>query len=152
MPLWLLTAFIAVEEVATADLFKIIALDAMDVTRTEVDVVGSNLEDVEDKRKLLLDMTLLLLMLMVPQLKNMVPLQMMLMALLLKALLTMSMMTTVAVLLLLMLMVPLLKNMVLLLTMPMVLQLLMPMVPLLLMPMVLLRDLLIMMTTVLMFL
>jgi len=150
--LWLLTAFIAVEEVATADLFKIIALDAMDVTRTEVDVVGSNLEDVEDKRKLLLDMTLLLLMLMVPQLKNMVPLQMMLMALLLKALLTMSMMTTVAVLLLLMLMVPLLKNMVLLLTMPMVLQLLMPMVPLLLMPMVLLRDLLIMMTTVLMFL
>jgi len=150
--LWLLTAFIAVEEVATADLFKIIALDAMDVTRTEVDVVGSNLEDVEDKRKLLLDMTLLLLMLMVPQLKNMVPLQMMLMALLLKALLTMSMMTTVAVLLLLMLMVPLLKNMVLLLTMPMVLQLLMPMVPLLLMPMVLLRDLLIMMTMVLMFL
>ena len=150
--MWLLTAFIAVEEVATADLFKIIALDAMDVTRTEVDVVGSNLEDVEDKRKLLLDMTLLLLMLMVPQLKNMVPLQMMLMALLLKALLTMSMMTTVAVLLLLMLMVPLLKNMVLLLTMPMVLQLLMPMVPLLLMPMVLLRDLLIMMTTVLMFL
>jgi len=150
--LWLLTAFIAVEEVATADLFKIIALDAMDVTRTEVDVVGSNLEDVEDKRKLLLDMTLLLLMLMVPQLKNMVPLQMMLMALLLKALLTMSMMTTVAVLLLLMLMVPLLKNTVLLLTMPMVLQLLMPMVPLLLMPMVLLRDLLIMMTTVLMFL
>jgi hypothetical protein len=77
-----------------------------------VDVVGSNLEDVEDKRKLLLDMTLLLLMLMVPQL----------------------------------------KNTVLLLTMPMVLQLLMPMVPLLLMPMVLLRDLLIMMTTVLMFL
>jgi len=150
--LWLLTAFIAVEEVATADLFKIIALDAMDVTRTEVDVVGSNLEDVEDKRKLLLDMTLLLLMLMVPQLKNMVPLQMMLMALLLKALLTMSMMTTVAVLQLLMLMVPLLKNTVLLLTMPMVLQLLMPMVPLLLMPMVLLRDLLIMMTTVLMFL
>ena len=150
--MWLLTAFIAVEEVATADLFKIIALDAMDVTRTEVDVVGSNLEDVEDKRKLLLDMTLLLLMLMVPQLKNMVPLQMMLMALLLKALLTMSMMTTVAVLLLLMLMVPLLKNMVLLLTMPMVLQLLMPMVPLLLMPMVLLRDLLIMMTMVLMFL
>jgi len=150
--LWLLTAFIAVEEVATADLFKIIALDAMDVTRTEVDVVGSNLEDVEDKRKLLLDMTLLLLMLMVPQLKNMVPLQMMLMALLLKALLTMSMMTTVAVLLLLMLMVPLLKNTVLLLTMPMVLQLLMPMVPLLLMPMVLQRDLLIMMTTVLMFL
>ena len=150
--MWLLTAFIAVEEVATADLFKIIALDAMDVTRTEVDVVGSNLEDVEDKRKLLLDMTLLLLMLMVPQLKNMVPLQMMLMALLLKALLTMSMMTTVAVLLLLMLMVPLLKNTVLLLTMPMVLQLLMPMVPLLLMPMVLLRDLLIMMTMVLMFL
>ena len=110
--MWLLTAFIAVEEVATADLFKIIALDAMDVTRTEVDVVGSNLEDVEDKRKLLLDMTLLLLMLMVPQL----------------------------------------KNTVLLLTMPMVLQLLMPMVPLLLMPMVLLRDLLIMMTTVLTFL
>jgi len=62
LPLRLLTVSIVVEEVAMlADLFRTIALDVMDVNRTEVDVVGSKQEGEEDKKKLLL-------MVMMPQL------------------------------------------------------------------------------------
>jgi len=51
LPLLLLTVSIVVEELAMADLFRTIALDVMDVNRTEVDVVGSKQEGEEDKKK-----------------------------------------------------------------------------------------------------
>merc|ERR1712036_145320 len=47
-PLWLLTDSTVLEEVATADLFRIIALDVEDVNRTDWDVVGSKLVGEEE--------------------------------------------------------------------------------------------------------
>jgi len=101
LPLWLLTVSIALEEVATADLFRTIALDVMDVNRTEVDVVGPKLEGEEGKKKLLLVMMLQLMMPMVLQLRNMALLLMMLMVLQLMMLMVPQLM---------MLMVPQLKD------------------------------------------
>merc|ERR1711874_144221 len=95
------------EEGAMADLFRTIALDVMDVSRTELDVVDSKLEGEEDrKKKLLLVMMPLQMMLMVHQLKNMVLL------LLMRHLVTMRTMTTEVVPLMI-LTVPQLRNMVL---------------------------------------
>merc|ERR1712036_122057 len=78
-PLWLLTDSTVLEEVATADLFRIIALDVEDVNRTDWDVVGSKLVGEEDRKKLLLVMMHQLMMPMVPQLRSMALLLMMLM-------------------------------------------------------------------------
>merc|ERR1712036_107442 len=83
-PLWLLTDSTVLEEVATADLFRIIALDVEDVNRTDWDVVGSKLVGEEDRKKLLLvTMTMkkqvVPMILTEPQLRNTVPLLMMLM-------------------------------------------------------------------------
>merc|ERR1712036_48597 len=72
-PLWLLTDSTVLEEVATADLFRIIALDVEDVNRTDWDVVGSKLVGEEDRKKLLLVMMHQLMMPMVPQLRSMAP-------------------------------------------------------------------------------
>merc|ERR1711874_539635 len=111
LPSWLLTVSTVLEEVAMADLFRTIALDVMDVSRTELDVVDSKLEGEEDrKKKLLLVMMPLQMMLMVHQLKNMVLLLMnMVLLLLMRHLVTMRTMTT-EVVLLMMLTVPLLKD------------------------------------------
>jgi len=87
--LWLLTVSIVVEEVATADLFSTNALDVEDVNRTDLDVVGSKLVGEEDRKKLLLVMMHQLMILMVPQLRNMVLPLMMLMVPPQKDLLTM---------------------------------------------------------------
>merc|ERR1711874_960726 len=117
LPSWLLTVSTVLEEVAMADLFRTIALDVMDVSRTELDVVDSKLEGEEDrKKKLLLVMMPLQMMLMVHQLKNMVLL------LLMRHLVTMRTMTTEVVPLMI-LTVPQLRNMVLLPMMLMVLPL-----------------------------
>ena len=77
--MWLLTDSTVLEEVATADLFRIIALDVEDVNRTDWDVVGSKLVGEEDRKKLLLVMMHQLMMPMVPQLRSMALLLMMLM-------------------------------------------------------------------------
>ena len=114
----LLTVSIVLEEVATADLFRTIALDVMDVNRTEVDVVGSKLAGEEDKKKLLPVMKLQLVL----QLRNMALLLMMPMVLPLKVPLTMKTMEVE----LMILMVPQLELMML---MVLQLQLMMLMVP-----------------------
>merc|ERR1711874_951311 len=118
LPSWLLTVSTVLEEVAMADLFRTIALDVMDVSRTELDVVDSKLEGEEDrKKKLLLVMMPLQMMLMVHQLKNMVLLLMnMVLLLLMRHLVTMRTMTTEVVPLMI-LTVPQLKNTALLLMM-----------------------------------
>ena len=141
LPLSLLTVSIVLEEVATADLFRTIALDVMDVNRTEVDVVGSKLAGEEDKKKLLpvmmlqLEMPMVLLLMMPMALLLMMP-----MVLPLKVPLTMKTMEAELMILmvpqleLMMLMVPQLELMMLMvlqlqLMMLMVLQLMMLMVP-----------------------
>merc|ERR1711892_1368049 len=96
---------IVLEEVATADLFRTIALDAMDVmdvNRIEVDVVGPKLAGEEDKK-------MLLLLVMMLQLMSMVHLLTKVMVLLLRVQLTMNIPTMKVAQLLLMPMVPLLR-------------------------------------------